>query len=149
MQQGKVRALGISEASPETIRRAHAATRSPRCRTSMSLIYRADAEETLATTRKLNIAFVAYSPLGRGLLTGVASNRTRREPMRAGAIGALPRQPRPTSRSRSVSRMAKDEELHPGPAGARVAAAQGDHIIPIPGTKQKARACREYRRAGG
>src|SRR5215469_15500195 len=70
VQQGKVRALGISEASPATIRRAHAAYPIAAVQNEMSLIYRTDAEETLAVTRKLNIAFVAYSPLGRGLLTG-------------------------------------------------------------------------------
>src|SRR5215469_13569606 len=60
--QGKVRALGLSEARPETIRRAHAVHPIATVQNEFSLLYRAEAEETLQTTRQLKIGFVAYSP---------------------------------------------------------------------------------------
>jgi aryl-alcohol dehydrogenase-like predicted oxidoreductase len=72
--QGKVRALGINEARPETIRRAHAVYPLAAVQNEFSLLYRSEAEETLETTRDLKISFVAYSPLGRGLLTGAVEN---------------------------------------------------------------------------
>ena len=68
VEQGKVRALGLSEAKPETIRRAHKVHPIAAVQNEYSLLYRTDAEETLPTTRELGISFVAYSPLGRGLL---------------------------------------------------------------------------------
>src|SRR5579863_8509044 len=71
VEKGKVRALGLSEARPDTIRRAHAVHRIVAVQNEFSLLYRAEGEETLKTTRDLKISFVAYSPLGRGLLTGV------------------------------------------------------------------------------
>src|SRR5713226_2431389 len=70
VKQGKVRALGLSEARPETIRRAHKIHPISDVQTEYSLLYRAEAEETRETTRQLGIGFVAYSPLGRGFLTG-------------------------------------------------------------------------------
>src|SRR5581483_9099055 len=63
--QGKVRYLGLSEARPETIRRAHKVHPIAAVQTEYSLLYRTEAEETLRTTRELGISFVAYSPLGR------------------------------------------------------------------------------------
>src|ERR1700674_3405577 len=74
VEQGKVRALGLSEARPETIRRAHAVHEIAVVQNEFSLLYRTEAEETLRTTRALKIGFVAYSPLGRGLLTGVVDD---------------------------------------------------------------------------
>ncbi len=70
VQQGKVRHLGLSEASPATIRRAHAVHPLVAVQTEYSLLYREEAEETRETTRALGISFVAYAPLGRGFLTG-------------------------------------------------------------------------------
>src|SRR5580658_5698601 len=70
VKAGKVRALGLSEASPKTVRRGHAVHPIAAVQNEFSLLYRSDAEETFRTTRELNIAFVAYSPLCRGLLTG-------------------------------------------------------------------------------
>src|SRR6204780_1240372 len=74
VEQGKVRALGLSEARPETVRRAHAVHAITAVQNEFSLLYRAEAEETLRTTRELKISFVAYSPLGRGLMTGVVAD---------------------------------------------------------------------------
>jgi aryl-alcohol dehydrogenase-like predicted oxidoreductase len=67
---GKVRALGVCEASPATIRRAHAVHPLAAVQTEYSLWSREPEDEILATTRELGIGFVAYSPLGRGFLTG-------------------------------------------------------------------------------
>src|ERR1700675_3394156 len=74
VKAGKVKALGLSEARPETIRRAHAVHPLAVVQNEFSLLYRAEAEETLKTTRRLKIGFVAYSPLGRGLMTGVTED---------------------------------------------------------------------------
>lgn len=87
VDQGKVRALGLCEASPATIRRAHAVHPLAAIQTEYSLLYREQAEETLKTTRELGISFVAYSPLGRSMLTGrvqsaeqVANDRRKDHP---------------------------------------------------------------------
>jgi aryl-alcohol dehydrogenase-like predicted oxidoreductase len=70
VEAGKVRALGLSEAAPATIRRAHAVHPISAVQSEYSLLYRVEAEETLRTCRELGISYVAYSPLGRGFLTG-------------------------------------------------------------------------------
>src|SRR5271169_3835718 len=70
VREGKVRFLGLSEASPSTIRRAHAVHPIAALQTEYSLWTRDPEDEVLKTTRELGIAFVAYSPLGRGFLTG-------------------------------------------------------------------------------
>jgi aryl-alcohol dehydrogenase-like predicted oxidoreductase len=69
VEQGKVRFLGLSEARPERIRRAHAVHPIAAVQTEYSILYRTEAEETRETTRALGIGFVAYAPLGRGFLT--------------------------------------------------------------------------------
>ena len=70
VEQGKVRFLGLSEAAPDRIRKAHAVHPIAAVQTEYSLLYREEAEETRKVTRELGIGFVAYSPLGRGFLTG-------------------------------------------------------------------------------
>src|ERR1700694_1632391 len=70
VQQGKVRHIGLSEAAPETIRRAQAVHPIAALQTEYSLWSRDPEDEILVTTRELGIAFIAYSPLGRGFLTG-------------------------------------------------------------------------------
>ncbi len=70
VEQGKVRYLGLSEAAPETIRRAHATHPITALQTEYSLWSRDPEDEILPTVRELGIGFVAYSPLGRGFLTG-------------------------------------------------------------------------------
>src|SRR4030095_6664338 len=69
-ERGKVRALGLSEARPETIRKAHKVHPIAAVQNEFSLLYRKEGEETLAATRELGITLVAYAPLGRSLLTG-------------------------------------------------------------------------------
>src|SRR5215469_16994898 len=93
VEQGKVRYLGLCEARPERIRRAHATHPIAAVQSEFSLLYREEATETLATTRELGIGFVAYAPLGRGLLTGkiddpasmAESDTRRRHPRYVGA----------------------------------------------------------------
>ncbi len=138
VQQGKVRALGVSEAGPATISRAHATHPLAAVQNELSLIYRADAEETLATTRKLNIAFVAYSPLGRGLLTGgiqlAETDARRRHPRFSGDnLNAN------ISLAQRLEELAKTKNCTTGQLVLAWLLAQGDDIIPIPGTKHKAR----------
>jgi aryl-alcohol dehydrogenase-like predicted oxidoreductase len=142
VEQGKVRALGLSEARPETIRRAHAVHKIAAVQNEYSLLYRAEGEETLRTTRELGVAFVPYSPLGRGLLTGVVENA-------AGLAenDARRRHPRfaPENLDRNLALVDRIEEIaHEktctvGQLALAWLLAQGDDIIPIPGTKRKER----------
>src|ERR1700685_1430803 len=142
VEQGKVRALGISEAKPETIRRAHSTHSLAAVQNEFSLLYRNEAEETLKTTRELCISFVAYSPLGRGLMTGVvenpeslAQNDGPRRPPRFAAenlsvnLGLVQR----------VAEIAKRKGCTPGQLALAWLLAQGDDVVPIPGTKRTAR----------
>jgi len=136
--QGKVRALGLSEAGPNTIRRGHAVHPIAAVQNEFSLLYRADAEETLQTTRELNIAFVAYSPLGRGLLTGkvemTESDGRRRHP-RFSAENFN----RNVALAHRIDDLARTRKCTPGQLALAWLLAQGDDIVPIPGTKHKAR----------
>jgi aryl-alcohol dehydrogenase-like predicted oxidoreductase len=142
VKEGKVRALGVSEAHPETIRRAHAVHPIAAVQNEFSLLYRTEAEETLRTTRELNIAFVAYSPLGRGLLTGAVEGQDN-----LGEGDARRRHPRfaPENLPRNVALVRRIEEISrrkgctPGQLALAWLLAQGDDIVPIPGTKRSAR----------
>lgn len=142
VEQGKVRALGISEARPQTIRRAHAVHPLAAVQNEFSLLYRTEAEETLQTTRELNIAFVAYSPLGRGLLTGAVANGESLQ-----QDDARRRHPRfaPENLGRNVALVDRIADISrrknctPGQLALAWLLAQGDDIIPIPGTKHKER----------
>jgi aryl-alcohol dehydrogenase-like predicted oxidoreductase len=138
VKDGKVRALGLSEASPKTVRRGHAVHPIAAVQNEFSLLYRVDAEETLQTTRELNIAFVPYSPLGRGLLTGgvqLAETDARRRHPRFAAEN-LDRNIKLTQRLEEMSRRKK---CTVGQLALAWVLAQGDDIVPIPGTKHKER----------
>src|SRR6202167_1329297 len=76
VEQGKVRALGLSEARPETIRRAHAVHPIAVVQNEFSVLYRVEDVETLKASRQLKSCFVPYPPLGRGLMTGVVDDPT-------------------------------------------------------------------------
>jgi aryl-alcohol dehydrogenase-like predicted oxidoreductase len=142
VEQGKVRALGISEARPETIRRAHAVHPLAAVQNEFSLLYRTEADETLSTTRELEISFVAYSPLGRGLLTGAVEGQSdlaetdtrRRHPRFA---------PENLSRNMAlvqrIQDIARAKRCTPGQLALAWLLAQGEDIVPIPGTKRKER----------
>jgi len=140
VEQGKARYLGLSEAAPATIRRAHAVHRLSAVQSEYSLLYRNPAEETLPTCRELGISFVAYSPLGRGFLTG-----------RIQDLGDLPaddrRRQHPRFQDRNfehnlalihrIEEIAKEKGVKPGQLVLAWLLAQGSDIIPIPGTKRR------------
>ena len=140
--QGKVRALGLSEASPKTIGRAHKVHPIAAVQNEYSLLYREQADDTRKTTRELGISFVAYAPLGRGLLTAdiadpatLADGDTRkRQPRYAGGNLAHNR-----ALAQKVEAIARRKGCAPAQLALAWVLAQGPDVIPIPGTKQKAR----------
>jgi aryl-alcohol dehydrogenase-like predicted oxidoreductase len=140
--QGRVRALGLSEARPETIRRAHKVHPIAAVQNEFSLLYRAEGEETRRTTRELGIAFVAYSPLGRGLLTAKIA-----DPAAMSESDARRRHPRfaPDNLAHNmelvhrIETMAREKACTAGQLALVWLLAQGQDVIPIPGTKRKER----------
>ncbi len=138
---GKVRALALCEASPQTIRRAHAVHPIAAIQTEYSLLYREPAEETLRTTRELGISFVAYAPLGRSLLTGsvhsvqdVAGDRRKDHPRfheENLAKNLLLLGP--------LQDMAQRKGCTAGQLAIAWVLAQGDDVVVIPGTKSLTR----------
>jgi aryl-alcohol dehydrogenase-like predicted oxidoreductase len=140
--QGKVRALGLSEAKPETIRRAHKTHPIAAVQSEYSLLYRVDAEETLKTTRALGISFVAYAPLGRGLLTGKIEAAPSFE--KGDTRG---RHPRFLAENLAHNRVlvgrieaiAREKACTPAQLVLAWLLAQGPDLVPIPGTKHSER----------
>lgn len=140
VEQGKVRFLGMSEAAPDRIRRAHAVHPIAAVQTEYSLLYRAEAEATRAVTRDLGIAFVAYAPLGRGFLTGVIQTFEDVDGRRA----AHPRfQKENFDRNRAlvakIEGFAKDKGCTPSQLTLAWLLAQGQDVVAIPGTRYTAR----------
>lgn len=140
--QGKVRALGLSEASPETIRRAHKVHPIAAVQSEYSLLYRVDAEETLKITRTLGISFVAYAPLGRGLLTGKIDASPSFE--KGDTRGRHPRFLADNlAHNRTlvdrIASIAREKACTPAQLVLAWLLAQGRDVIPIPGTKHKER----------
>jgi aryl-alcohol dehydrogenase-like predicted oxidoreductase len=142
VEQGKVRFLGLSEAHPETIRRASKVHKIAAVQNEYSLLYRVEAEETLVTTRELGIAFVAYAPLGRGMLTAkiedpttLADNDSRRRHPRY-AEGNLAHNVALVTRIEAIARR---KGCTPGQLALAWLLAQGPDLIPIPGTKRRER----------
>jgi aryl-alcohol dehydrogenase-like predicted oxidoreductase len=142
VEDGKVRFLGLSEARPETIRRANGVHHIAAVQNEYSLLYRVESEDTLRTTRELGIAFVAYAPLGRGLLTAkveetanLAETDTRRRHPRF-AAGNLAHNLDLVHR---IEMIAQRKNCTPGQLALAWLLAQGTDVIPIPGTKRKER----------
>jgi aryl-alcohol dehydrogenase-like predicted oxidoreductase len=139
VRAGKVRHLGLSEAAPETIRRAHATHPITALQTEYS-VWTRDVEENdvLSTVRDLGIGFVAYSPLGRGFLTGrfktfedlPADDFRRRNPRFQGENFD-----HNLELVREVEQMARQKSVTPGQLALAWVLARGDDIVPIPGTK--------------
>ena len=139
--EGKVRYLGLSEAAPDTIRRAHRVHPITALQTEYSLWSRDPEDEILPTVRELGIGFVAYSPLGRGFLTG----RFRR-------IDDLPdddwRRSSPRFQGenfqknldlvRHIQELARQKRCTPSQLALAWLLARGRDIVPIPGTKRRA-----------
>ena len=141
--QGKVRHLGLSEAAPETIRRAHATHPITALQTEYSLWTR-DVEEdgVLATIRELGIGFVAYSPLGRGFLTGAITSVEDLPEGDSRRAGRFPRFAgenfqRNLDLVERVRQIAEEKGVAPGQLALAWVLAQGEDIVPIPGTKRR------------
>lgn len=141
IEQGKVRHIALSEARPETIRRAHKVHPIVAVQTEYSLLYRVEAEETLKTTRELGIAFVAYAPLGRGFLTGRISNRAdvqgdRRSEHPRFVGDNFARNRELVGR---IEAIAREKGCTPAQLALAWLMAQGPDVVPIPGTKRRER----------
>lgn len=136
VEQGKVRYLGLSEARPDRIRRAHAVHPIAAVQTEYSILYRAEAEETRETTRELGIGFVAYSPLGRGFLTGAIKDVSDIDGRRA----QHPRfQAEHFAHNRElvgrIEAIAARKGCSPSQLTLAWLLAQGDDVVAIPGTR--------------
>ena len=138
VEAGKVRHLGLSEAAPDTVRRAHAAGPIVALQTEYSLWTRMAEDELLPLCAELNIAYVAYSPLGRGMfggdITGPDSlaegdRRTNHPRFKAENLGDNLKLTEP------VREMAIEKDCTPAQIALAWVLAKGDHIIPIPGTR--------------
>lgn len=140
VRQGKVRFLGLSEAGPQTIRRAHAVHPIAALQTEYSLWSRDPEDEILPTVRELGIGFVAYSPLGRGFLTGqfktfddLAPDDYRRNSPRF--------QGENFQRNLDLVRRIEEMARSKGCTAAQLALAwvlsRGRDVVPIPGTKRR------------
>ena len=138
VEAGKVRFLGLSEAGPETIRRAHAVHPISALQSEYSLWSRDPEDEVMPVLRELGIGFVAYSPLGRGFLTG----RFRTSEFAPGDNrGRYPRfQSGNLDRNLAIVDAVEAVAKRRGATAAQVALAwvmcRGDDIVPIPGTKR-------------
>lgn len=140
VEEGKVRVLGLSEASPATLRRANSAYPITALQTEYSLWSRDPEDEIIPACRELDIAFVAYSPLGRGFLTGqiksvedLAADDFRRRSPRFQAENFQ----RNLDLVDHIRRIANEKRCTPAQLALRWVLAQSDDIIPIPGTKRR------------
>jgi aryl-alcohol dehydrogenase-like predicted oxidoreductase len=137
---GKVRFLGLSEAGPETIRRAHDVHPISAVQTEYSLWSRDVEDQILPTLRELGIGLVAYSPLGRGFLTGqitspedlAADDFRRTSPRFMGENFA-----RNLQLVDRIKELAAEQDCTPGQLALAWVLAQGDDVVPIPGTKRR------------
>src|SRR6266850_8292625 len=142
VEAGKVRAIGLSEAQPATIRRAHKIHPIAAVQNEYSLLYRVEGEETLETTRELGITLVAYAPLGRSMLTGSVKgkadlpdgDRRLAHPRFQGEN--LDKNVQIVQRLEEIS---VEKKCTPAQLVLAWLLAQGKDIVPIPGTKRKQR----------
>ena len=142
VEAGKVRAIGLSEARPETIRRAHKIHPITAVQNEYSLLYRVEGEETLGATRELGITLVPYAPLGRSMLTGSVKgkadlpdgDRRLAHPRFQGEH--LDKNVKIVKR---LEEMAVEKKCTPAQLVLAWLLAQGKDIVPIPGTKRKQR----------
>jgi aryl-alcohol dehydrogenase-like predicted oxidoreductase len=140
VQEGKIRHIGLSEASPQTLRRAVKVHPITALQTEYSLWSRDPEEGILPTCRELGVGFVAYSPLGRGFLTGQftrledlpADDYRRNSPRFQGANFQ-----KNLDLVRRVEEIAKEKGCKPSQLALAWVLAQGKDIAPIPGTKRR------------
>ena len=138
--EGKVRFLGLSEAAPETIRRAHATHPISALQSEYSIWAREPEAEILPTLRELGIGFVAYSPLGRGFLTGrlrsldqLAEDDFRRSQPRLQGDNLEAN----VAIVEKIDALAAEKGATPAQVALAWVLAQGEDIVPIPGTKRR------------
>jgi aryl-alcohol dehydrogenase-like predicted oxidoreductase len=140
VQQGKVRHIGLSEAAPDTIRRAHAVHPITAVQTEFSLWTRFAETDVIPTCRELGVGFVPYSPLGRGFLSGRFTSPEeldegdfrRHGPRFTGENLEANR-----ARAAKVGEIAEDKGITPAQLAIAWVLAQGDDLVPIPGTKRR------------
>src|SRR6202041_1617785 len=140
VQEGKIHHIGLSEASPQTLRRAVKVHPIAALQTEYSLWSREPEDEILAACRELGVGFVAYSPLGRGFLTG---QFTRFEDFPEDDYRRF--SPRFQGENfqknldlvRRVEAMAREKKCKPSQLALAWVLAQGDDVVPIPGTKRR------------
>jgi len=142
VQVGKVRAIGLSEARPETIRRAHKIHPIAAVQNEYSLLYRVEGEETLAATRELGISLVAYAPLGRSMLTG--SVKGKADLPEGDRRLAHPRfqgenLDKNVALAARLEAIAKEKNCTPAQLALAWVLAQGKDVVAIAGTKRKQR----------
>ncbi len=140
VEQGKVRHLGLSEAAPETIRRAHATHPITALQTEYSLWSREPEDEILPTLRELGIGFVPYSPLGRGFLTGrfrSLDDLDEDDFRRANPRFEGENFERNMNLVKRVEEIAAEKDVTAGQLALAWVLAQGDDLAPIPGTKRR------------
>jgi aryl-alcohol dehydrogenase-like predicted oxidoreductase len=142
VREGKVRYIGLSEAGPDTLRRANAVHQITALQTEYSLWARDPEDEILPTCRELGVGFVAYAPLGRGFLTGaiksvddLAEDDYRRYAPRF--VGENFQ--RNLDLVERIEELAADRAVTPAQLGLAWVLAQGEDIVPIPGTKRRER----------
>lgn len=139
VQEGKVRYLGMSEAAPQTIRRAYTVHEITAIQTEYSLWSRDIEDEILPVIRELGIGFVAYSPLGRGFLTGqiqtfedLAEDDYRRFSPRFQGENFT----KNLDLVNQIRELAREKDCQPSQLALAWILSQGDDIVPIPGTKR-------------
>jgi aryl-alcohol dehydrogenase-like predicted oxidoreductase len=140
VQQGKVRYLGISEAAPATLRRAHAAYPMTALQTEYSLWTRDADDALLDTCKELGIGYVAYSPLGRGFLTATVTDVEKLGPN--DRRRAMPRfqgdnMKRNLALLATLKELAAAERCTPAQLALAWVLSKRDFIVPLPGTKQR------------
>jgi aryl-alcohol dehydrogenase-like predicted oxidoreductase len=141
VEAGKVRFLGLSEAAPETIRRAHAVHPISALQSEYSLFTRDPEDEVLPTIRELGIGFVAYSPLGRGFLTG-AWRSIEDLPEDDTRSARFPRFSEENFRRNveladRIREIAAERDATPGQLALAWLLHRGEDVVPIPGTKRR------------
>jgi aryl-alcohol dehydrogenase-like predicted oxidoreductase len=140
VQQGKVRHLGLSEAAPETIRRAHSVHPIAAVQSEYSLWTRDPEAEVLPTCRELGIGFVAYSPLGRGFLSGrfrSADELDEDDFRRSGPRFTGENLDANQRIAAKVAEIAGEKGITPAQLALAWILARGDDLVPIPGTKRR------------
>jgi aryl-alcohol dehydrogenase-like predicted oxidoreductase len=140
VQEGKVRHLGLSEAAPDTIRRAQAVHPITALQSEYSLWTRDPEAEVLPTVRELGIGFVAYSPLGRGFLSGrirSTDDLEERDFRRRGPRFQEENLQRNLELVGKVEQLAAEKSATPSQVALAWVLARGDDIVPIPGTKRR------------